>query len=223
MHRVAAGFLAAGLLAVTLAVSSGAAGSAVSPREKAQARQALLVLSDFPKGWKSAPNVNFSTSDIGGDVHMARCLGVSPSSLEFNPPEVQSPTFTDLAGEAFVEDSILVFRSTSFARNEYASLTSPKTASCLQAQVAAQESTVTTLAPPPHVSLEKLPAPKGSVSYAVSYAPPGSENGSASPALVISFFTHGQFGDLVTAASVGTGTDVRPLAQRLLNVARSRL
>jgi hypothetical protein len=227
MHRVAAGFLAAGFLAGgflggTLAASSGAAGaagSAATPQEKAQARQALLVLSDFPKGWKSSPNQSSSSQSVAADAQLARCLGVSSSSFQSNPPEVQSPTFTAVAGEVIVQNSIVVFRTTSFARNEYAAFTSPKFGGCLASLEESPGSTSTTLAPTPHVSFVKLPAPKGAVSYGYS----GSLNGLGSVSLVFSFFTHEQFGDVVTTASYGSGTNVQPLAQRLLNTARSRL
>ena len=150
---------------------------------------------------------------------MARCLGVSPSSFESNPPQVQSPTFTDLGDTVIAENSILVFRSTSFALNEYAALTSPKAAGCLVTQIERQQTTGTTIAPPPHISFEKLPAAKGAVSFGLS-APLA---GSISLSLVFSFFTHQQFGDVVAAFSYRSGTNVQPLAQRLLNVARSRL
>jgi hypothetical protein len=224
MYRVAAGFLAVGFLAVTVAVSSGAAGSTVAPQERAQARQALLVLSDFPKGWTSTPSSSSDSSlnsspGITANAQMARCLGVSPSSFQYKPPQVQSPTFTDPAGTVNVGNSILVFRSTSFAHNEYAALASPKAAGCLQAQLEGQESTGTTFGPPPRFSLEKLPGPKGTVSFEIS----SPLQGTMGLSLVFSFFSHQQFGDLVVAFSYRSGTNVHPLAQRLLDVAHSRL
>jgi hypothetical protein len=227
VHRVAAGFLAAGFLAAgflagTLAISSGAAGaagSAATPQEKAQARQALLVHSDLPKGWKSSSNQSSSSQSDEANAQMARCLGVPSSSFQSNPPQVQSPTFTGDADEIIVQNSITIFRSTSFARNEYAAFTNPKFGGCLLALQAGKGSTGTTLATPPHISFVRLPAPKGAASYGYS----GSLNGVGNVALVFSFFTHGRFGDEVTTASYGSGTNVQPLAQRLLNVARSRL
>jgi hypothetical protein len=124
MHRVAAALLAAGMLAGTLAGSPGAAGSGVTPQEKAQARQALLVLSDFPKGRRSSPN-----------------------------------------------------------------------------------------------SSSKLPGPKGFAAFELS----SSGDGAFGQGFVSCFFFYKQFGDVVAAFSLSPGTNVQPLAQRLLNVARSRL
>jgi hypothetical protein len=139
--------------------------------------------------------------------------------MEFNPPQVQGPTFTDLAGKVTVFNSVLVFRSPSVARNEAAVLTNPKAPGCLKAQMASQASTGTTLVPPPNVSLKELPSPKGTVSLEVS----GSVGLSGSVKEEVAFFTHAQFAEVISAFSSGSGTNVHTLTQRLLNVARSRL
>ena len=224
MHRVAAGLLAAGILVGTLASSAGAVGLSVTSQEKAQARQALLVLSDFPKGWTSSPNSSSTTSlsaspGVGANAQMARCLGVSPSLFESNPAQVQSPTFTDSGGKVLAFNSIAIFRSTSFAHNASAALSSPKAARCLAAQEDGQGSIGATGAPPPKVSLKKLHGPKGTVSFELS----SSGGLGFGHAFVSFFFFHKQFGDAVAALSFSSGTNVQQLAQRLLSVAHARL
>jgi hypothetical protein len=189
--------------------------------EKAQAKKDLLVLSDFPHGWSSTRNSDFtSTTNIAGDQQFARCLGVSAASIEFNPPQVDSPSFTDLSSKVFGDDAIMVFRSAALAHEEYAELTNPKIPSCLTSAAANQATTGTTYAPPPHISFTRLSSPKGTVAFGYTSATPTLFFGG----VVLTFFTQGRFGDETFLSTFGNAkAELAPLALHLLAVERSRL
>jgi hypothetical protein len=217
VHRVAAGLLAVGLSVGTFAASAGAAGSGMTPGERTQAKNALLVLSDLPHGWTSGANGEFSVSsqDIGANQQVARCVGVSPATIEFNPPEVQSPTFGDSSRREVVENTILVFHSASSAHQMYTAFTSPKFPACLSDTA----DHATTGTAPPSVSYTRTASPQGTVAYRAS----GSGLGAIFGDIVLSFFVHGQYGDASFVWNLGSRASVQPLALHLLGVERSRL
>src|SRR5215472_1140131 len=68
-----------------------------SSSELAQARKALLVLSDMPSGWRKAKAPNNPNTTVG-DAQLAHCIGVAVSLITENPPSVNSPQFQNTAG-----------------------------------------------------------------------------------------------------------------------------
>jgi hypothetical protein len=122
--------VAGGLLLSTLPVVAGAA-TATKP-QLAQARRALLVLSDLPKGWKASKSSN-DNSPVPGLAQLAHCLGLPLSEVDDNPPSVSSPEFDSRDHLESVDDMVEVFPSAKAARADFESLASPKAPGCLAA------------------------------------------------------------------------------------------
>lgn len=121
--------------AVVLGVPAGAtarSGSGSGSGELAQARRALLVLSDMPAGWVSTKAPNNPNSTVG-DTQLAHCLGVATSLITENPPSVNSPQFQNKTGSLTVNDNITVFPSAKNALAELHTVAGKKTAGCLTA------------------------------------------------------------------------------------------
>lgn len=119
------------------AVALGApAGSAVrsSSRsgELAQARKALLVLSDMPAGWESTKAPNNPNSNLG-DTQLAHCMGVAVSLITESPPSVNSPQFENKGGSLTVNDNVTVFPSTKNALAELGTVANAKMPGCMTA------------------------------------------------------------------------------------------
>ena len=130
---VALGLL--GALGGTVAVG-GPVGAAVrsgsGSSQLAQARKALLVLSDMPSGWSTtkAPNNPYSTT---GDAQIAHCIGVAESLISENPPSVNSPEFENRGGALTVNDNVTVFPSAKNALAELGTVANEKMAGCMTA------------------------------------------------------------------------------------------
>src|SRR5271163_2767808 len=103
--------LTTGILIVTLVMSSAAVASgapSTGGSSLTQARKALLVLSDLPKGWTSVQSSSANNSAFPGESQLAACIGVSASVIQKNPPSVNSPTFSN--GTLSADDEVEVFR-----------------------------------------------------------------------------------------------------------------
>ena len=100
--------------------------------ETAQARKALLVLSDMPPGWVSTKAPNNPNSTVG-DAQLAHCIGVSQSLISENPPSVNSPQFQNRSGSLTINDTVTVFPSAKNALAELNSVANKKTAGCMTA------------------------------------------------------------------------------------------
>jgi hypothetical protein len=106
------------------------AAMAHSSSSLAQTKKDLLVASDLPTGWTSAKSSN-GNSSFPGATQLASCLGISTSTINDNPPTVNSPEFDSKNQLESVNDSISVYPSAKGAEADHASLTNPKTPSCL--------------------------------------------------------------------------------------------
>jgi hypothetical protein len=127
------GLVTAGLLAVGVLASSGAGAGASSrsgSASLAQARKALLVLSDLPAGWVTAKDTNTGNNNVG-DAQLARCVGVATSLIAENPPSVNSPQFQDRQSTLTVNDNVTVFPSAKNAAAELAIGGNPKLPGCM--------------------------------------------------------------------------------------------
>lgn len=188
----------------------------MTPAERAQAKQVLLVLSDLPHGWSSTLNTSGSVTNSITDVaQTARCLGIAPSSIQANPPEIQSPSFGGGSNKVFADNSILVFRSATFAHSFYAAFTNPNALRCFSA--ANQPSTGATVLTP-HLAFARLSSPKGTVALTLSTGVSGQANLRA----VFTFFVHGQYCDATSLFEYDSNYALDPLAQHLLGIERSR-
>jgi hypothetical protein len=129
--RSAAAAAIVGLACVALLWLCGhpSSAGATSASQKAQARRALLVLSDMPAGWTKtkAPNNN---SNVGA-AQLARCIGVAKSLITENPPSVNSPQFQNRNGTLMVNDNVSIFPSAANAAKELATIANTKTPGCM--------------------------------------------------------------------------------------------
>ncbi len=116
--------------AIVPGASAGAVRSGSGSSEIAQARKALLVLSDMPSGWMStkAPN---NPNTTAGDTQLARCIGVAESLISENPPSVNSPQFQNKSGSLTVNDNVTVFPSARNALAELGTAANKKTPGCM--------------------------------------------------------------------------------------------
>ena len=109
---------------------AGAVRSGSGSSEKAQARKALLVLSDMPSGWESTKAPNNPNTNLG-DTQLAHCIGVNVSLISENPPSVNSPQFQNRAGSLTVNDNVTVFSSAKNALAELGTVANKKTPGCM--------------------------------------------------------------------------------------------
>ena len=121
-----------GLLWLSAAVGTGSSARAgAASGQTAQARKALLLLSDMPSGWvkTKAPTNNAAV----GAGQLARCIGVAKSLITENPPSVNSPQFQNRQGTLMVNDNVTVFPSAKNAAQELATVANAKTPGCMTA------------------------------------------------------------------------------------------
>jgi hypothetical protein len=212
-----------------LLVSPGpvSAASTASKPQLAQARHALLVLSDMPSGWVTAKNTN-SNSDVG-NAQLARCIGVAESLISENPPSVNSPQFQNRDATLTVDDNVTVFPSTKNAAAELAIARNAKTPACMT-QIASGP-----LKPKLFGKLPKgvtIGTPLVSPTASSAFGP-----GTAGYSLSVPVTTHGEtlnltttqlyavkgrLGQQVTFTSVGTPFSI-PQEQRIMTAAVGRL
>jgi hypothetical protein len=126
------GRLGAAVLACVLMVglaTSDAGASAASDR--AQAKKALLVLKDMPKGWTSTKSSGAGNQSLLGAKKLANCIGINSSVVEANPPQVESPDFHS-ANQAYeVDDQVSIFPSVTKAKAELKAVSNTKTPGCM--------------------------------------------------------------------------------------------
>jgi hypothetical protein len=113
--------------AITVGLGAGPAGAASPALD--QAKKALLVLSDFPKGWTASKSSN-SNSPLPGVARLATCLGVPTKALTKLPPTVYSKQFSNRQLQLSVADNVSVYPSAQAAQVDFGTFTNPKTPSC---------------------------------------------------------------------------------------------
>jgi hypothetical protein len=104
--------------------------------DQTKAMAGLLTLSDLPAGWTAMDNSDSSDDSGGfggqdGTTQLAACLGVSAATLDANPPEADSPTFSSADQADTVDDQVEVYPTTAAADADFALFSSPKTPGCL--------------------------------------------------------------------------------------------
>jgi hypothetical protein len=161
---------------------AGAMRAGSGSSELAQARKALLVLSNMPSGWESTKAPNNPNSTVG-DAQLARCMGVGVSLITENPPSVNSPQFQNRSGSLTINDNVTVFPSAKNALAELGTVANKKTPGCM-----------TTLAQGPLKSQLFGKTPKG-VTYGsplVSGTDPAAFPFMAGYSMSVPAVTHGQ-------------------------------
>jgi hypothetical protein len=214
-RRAAAVGLTVALCTVTTASLAGASGS-----QTAQARKALVVLSDLPAGWTSSPSTSSGGGNFTGAPQLARCIGVPTQLIVSAPPKVDSPQFQDKSGTQVVQDAISIYPSAKYAQQEFAAVSSRKTPACIGelfngASVTGGASTTST-------SVKRIASPKGTAAFRIDTTVKSQGAGSMPAHLELLFLVHGQLGDALALVGAGTAPSAA-LAQHLLAVARSRL
>ena len=105
---------------------AGAAGIGATPAQTAQAKKALLVPSDLPAGWTSSASTTVSGAGFTGAPRLAHCIGVPANLIKVQPPQVNSLQFSDKGGSEQVQNTISIFPSSSYAREEYRGRSQPQ-------------------------------------------------------------------------------------------------
>jgi hypothetical protein len=235
-RRVAAAALVGGLAGlagvVGLSGVAGAAGSGATPAQTAQAKKALLVPSDLPAGWTSSASTTVSGAGFTGAPQLAHCIGVPANRIKVQPPQVNSLQFSDKGGAEQVQNTISVFPSASYAREEYAAVASHKTPHCLSALFNSDSPTGSGSGSSAGggATVTRVSSPKGTSAYAVVIA--GSSGSSAGGTSQASspvtrtetvFFVHGQYGDAISIVTLGSEAVSASLVDHLTSEAQGRL
>jgi hypothetical protein len=208
-------------MAVTVGIA-GAAGSGATPAQKAQAKKALLVLSDLPAGWTSSPSTTASGASFTGAPQLARCIGVPTNLIKMQSPQVNGLQFSDKGGADQVQNTISIFPSATYANEEYTAVASHKTPQCLASLLNSGSSPIGGGG----ASVTRAPSPKGTSAYAVVIAgSSGSSGGGPSPATRTEtvFFVHGQYGDAISIVTLGSQGAPASLVNHLTAEAQGRL
>ena len=213
---------------------AGAAGGGATAAQTAQAKKALLVLSDLPAGWISSASTTIS-GDAGftGAPQLARCIGVPAREIKVAAPQVNSLQFSDMGGSEQVQNTISVFPSATYASEEFAAVASHKTPHCL--------SSLFNTAPVSGAGIQgarvggsatvtRVSSPKGTTAFAIeiagsSGAGAGGSAQASSPATRTEtvFFVHGQYGDSISIVTFGSQGVPASLVDHLTSKAQGRL
>jgi hypothetical protein len=129
------------IAAVAAPTGAGAAthSLAVTSSEWAQAKKALLVLSDMPKGWSSAKSIitgsyygagRSSSVENSTNSTLASCIG-DTAVFDQTPPSITSPQFQNKDQSFRINDDVSVFPSAKNASQELGVFANPKTPECL--------------------------------------------------------------------------------------------
>jgi hypothetical protein len=221
--------LVAGVLAAVLSAAAGAglAGAAATSAQTAQAKKALLVLSDLPAGWTSSPSPGTGAGSFTGAPQLARCLGVPRQIVAFLPPEINSARLSNQGGTLQVQDSISIYPSAKFAEEEYDAVSSRAAPGCLHTLL---NSTLSSGlaggsgsgAAAHSLSVTKTASPKGTTAFDLDTAVTG-QGASVPVRLELVFFVRGELGDALEFSSLGSSGLTPSLVQHLTALALSRL
>jgi hypothetical protein len=203
------GRLGAAVLAAVLMVglaTSDAGASATS--ENAQAKKALLVLGDMPKGWTSTKSSGGGNKNLLGAKQLASCIGVSSSVIESNPPQVQSPDFHSANQNYEVDDQISIFPSVAKAQAQLGAVSNTKTPACMgtilngpyKAKIESSGGGGTKVGT---ITVTHGTSPKGTVAFVVGL-PITAEGQSVQAHLTVVYFVHGRLGQEIVYYDFGT-------------------
>jgi hypothetical protein len=205
--------------------TAGAAGATAS--QKAQARKALLLLSDMPSGWTKSKSPNNNT--VVGAAQLARCIGVATSLITENPPSVNSPQFQNRQSTLLVNDNVSVFPTAKNAAEELATIGNAKTPACmttlasgpLKAQMLGGLPKGVSAGTPLVSATDPATYGTGTAGYSMS-VPLTSRGVTLNVTVTQIFAVKGRLGQQVTFTSIGSPFSVA-LEQRLSTIAVDRL
>jgi hypothetical protein len=210
------GVAVGGLLAAAGSVPAGAAATA---GQKAQAKKALVALSDLPKGWTSSPVPSTSASSFTGATQLAKCIGVPTKLIANNPPRVLSPLFSDQGGSELVQDTISIYPSAAYARAVFAAISSDKAAGCIASELneASQGGSASDKA-----TVTRVASPKGTAAFTLGANVSGTGTSPTPTSTEVVYFFNGKYGNGLDVETSGSQPPAA-LTQHLLAVDRGRL
>jgi Protein of unknown function (DUF2510) len=192
------------------------------------ARSALLVLSDMPRGWTSTKSTN-NNSAIPGAAQLASCIGVPTSVITDNPPGASSPDFNSKNEQLMVDDNVSIYPSARAAQADFSSLANAKTPSCLTAALngPAKSALETGFGPGTSigtVTVTRTPAAdyaRDSANFTM-FVPISGNGSTLNLEITVVDFVRGRDEQTVTLSSVDTQFPIS-LARRLTTIAVDRL
>lgn len=110
----------------------GVAGAS-NPSTVAQARKALLVLSDMPPGWTSSSSGSQNNGSFPGAEQLASCLAVPADVLNSNAPTAYSQDFSSKNQQFMVADNVSIYPTARGARASFTTLANARTPGCITA------------------------------------------------------------------------------------------
>jgi hypothetical protein len=220
--RIGAAALAC-VLMVGLATSSAGASAA---SDKAQAKKALLVLGDMPKGWTSTKSSGGGNKNLLGAKQLANCIGIKSSVVEANPPQVESPDFHSADQTYEVDDQISIFPSVSKAKAELAAVSNTKTPGCMtrilngsyKSQIESSGGGGTKVG---IITVARGTSTPGTVAFVIGI-PITAQGQSVQAHLTVVYFLHGKLGQEIVYYDFGTAFPTSLMAH-LTSVAIHRL
>jgi hypothetical protein len=120
------------LVAMTCATFLTPAGALSHKAAIAEAKQVLIVQSDFPQGWTASPSDNSNNTPLGL-AQLAACLGVPKSVVNYNPPQAYSPDFNQNKTGLSASDDVEVFPNTKILNQQFGLYTGAKSPACIAA------------------------------------------------------------------------------------------
>jgi hypothetical protein len=205
-----------GLLAGT---EPGLAGAAASAGQKAQAKKALVAISDLPGGWTASAVPSTSAGTFTGAPQLAKCMGVPTKLIANNPPRVVSPLFRGQGGSALVQDTISIYPSAAYARAVFAAISSHKAAGCISSLMNGATASAGSAG---HVTVTRVASAKGSTAFTLEATVSGTGSTPTPTNTEVVYFFHGAFGNGLDVETSGSQPPTA-LTQHLLAVVRGRL
>lgn len=201
------------------AAVSGVAGAAATAQEKAQAKNALVPLSDLPQGWTSSkvPSTSASGTSLAGGSQLAKCLGVPTKLVTSNPPKELSPLYSNPNGSELVQDTISIYPSASYANSVFRAVSSRKAAGCIGAELNSAGGTSGS----DRATVTRITSPKGTAAFTLDANVSGTGGKPTPTSTEIVYFVHGQYGTGLDVETSGTAPPTALTAQ-LLSAAKAR-
>ncbi len=190
----------------------------------AQAKHALLVRSDLPKGW-TAPKGSGVNNDLPASQQLAQCAGISLALLNENPAQVNSPNFNNKDQTLEVDDIVSEFASVADAQAQFAAMANPKTPGCLNELATSDKSLFLGTVPEGTtvgtVTVTPGPSIPGTASF-VQHTPISTQGLSLTVTETEVVFVHGRLGQQLTFYGYGP-TFPTSLQRHLISIAQHRL
>ncbi len=221
-RRMGIGVVIGGLIAGAGAgagLATGLAGAAATTAQKAQAKKALVSISDLPSGWTSSAVPSTSAGTFSGAPQLAKCMGVPTKLIANNPPRVLSPLFRGAGGSELVQDTISIYPSAAYAKAVFTAISSHKAAGCISSLMNEASAGTSSAG---HVTVARVASAKGSTAFTLEATVSGTGNVPTPTSTEVVYFFKGRFGNGLNVETSGSAPPVA-LSRHLLAVARGRL